>query len=438
MIVKNEESCLEKCLTAVKDLVDEIIIVDTGSTDKTLEISQRFTDKTFFFEWCNDFSAARNFSLTKATKEWILFLDADEILAKDDHTAIRKLIERKDAIAYAFDQVEYTNDASLTGFVYIQKKDKHSQEFLGKVIVSHAIRLFRNTPNICFHWKIHESISPSLEAKGLTALSSGIIIHHYKNEKNHEFQQQKMLMYLKIGEEQIKATPQHPKPLYETGLIYYFLGRYRDAAAAFEKVIAMIPKKYSEDAKFSDMKRAYHKLARCYTKLNEFPRAISLYEKYNQLKPNESDALAELGLLHIKINDTEKAKLFFLRALEANPANILAAHNLSLLYIHLGQKEKAHELLQAIKEKYPNQYTYNTLGILAVQENKLTEAKDFFENGISLQQYSSQDITINLYINLIQLFIFQKEKKPAEKWLLQLKKFYKGDINTIEKTINAL
>ena len=80
MIVKNEESTLERCLESVKNIVDEIVIVDTGSVDNTKEIAQRFNAKIYDFEWCNDFSAARNYALSKATGEIRLVLDADEYI----------------------------------------------------------------------------------------------------------------------------------------------------------------------------------------------------------------------------------------------------------------------------------------------------------------------------------------------------------------------
>ncbi|MBK7632424.1 MAG: glycosyltransferase family 2 protein [Ignavibacteriales bacterium] len=78
MIVKNEERHLARCLSSVKDVVDEIVIVDTGSTDNTIEIAESFNAKIFHFDWVNDFSAARNFALTKCIGNWILYLDADE------------------------------------------------------------------------------------------------------------------------------------------------------------------------------------------------------------------------------------------------------------------------------------------------------------------------------------------------------------------------
>lgn len=91
MIVKDEELTLERCLNCAKDLVDEIIIVDTGSKDKTVEIAKKFTDKVYYFEWIQDFAAARNYSFSKATKEYIFYLDADDIISEEDQKKLKKL-----------------------------------------------------------------------------------------------------------------------------------------------------------------------------------------------------------------------------------------------------------------------------------------------------------------------------------------------------------
>jgi len=84
MIVKDEEQTISKCLESVKSVVDEIIIVDTGSTDATKEIVKKYDAKVYDFQWIEDFSAARNFAFSKATKEYILWLDADDIIDTED------------------------------------------------------------------------------------------------------------------------------------------------------------------------------------------------------------------------------------------------------------------------------------------------------------------------------------------------------------------
>ncbi len=94
MIVKNEEANIERCLKGIADYMDEIIIVDTGSSDRTKEIVQRFTDKIYDFTWINDFSAARNYSISKASNEYILVLDSDEFVQNIDISEIKCLIEQ--------------------------------------------------------------------------------------------------------------------------------------------------------------------------------------------------------------------------------------------------------------------------------------------------------------------------------------------------------
>ena len=91
MIVKNEEQVLARCLESVKDLMDEIIIVDTGSTDKTKEIAAKYTDKIYDFEWISDFSAARNFAFSKASCDYIYSADADEVLDEENYAKFKAL-----------------------------------------------------------------------------------------------------------------------------------------------------------------------------------------------------------------------------------------------------------------------------------------------------------------------------------------------------------
>ncbi|WP_059041719.1 glycosyltransferase [Paenibacillus rubinfantis] len=98
MITKNEEAVLRRCLDSAVRYVDEIVIVDTGSTDKTKDIAREYGARVFDFEWVQDFSAARNFALSKATSDWSLVLDADEYIANDCGEAIREFIGSKTAI----------------------------------------------------------------------------------------------------------------------------------------------------------------------------------------------------------------------------------------------------------------------------------------------------------------------------------------------------
>lgn len=93
MIVKNEERVLARCLDSIKELMDEIIIVDTGSSDRTKEIAKKYTDKVYDFFWQDDFSSARNFSFSKANMEYIYVADADEVMDEENRERFRQLKE---------------------------------------------------------------------------------------------------------------------------------------------------------------------------------------------------------------------------------------------------------------------------------------------------------------------------------------------------------
>lgn len=127
MIVKNEERILARCLDSVADIMDEIIIVDTGSTDGTKEIAARYTDKIYDFEWIHDFSAARNFAFSKAGMEYIYSADADEVLDEENREAFKKL---KEALLPQIDivQMYYANQLSF-GTIYNYDKELRPKLF---------------------------------------------------------------------------------------------------------------------------------------------------------------------------------------------------------------------------------------------------------------------------------------------------------------------
>lgn len=164
MIVKNEEDNISRCLISVRDIVDEIIIVDTGSTDKTKEIVGLFTDKIYDFKWINDFSAARNYSFSKATKDYILWLDADDVLLEVDRLKLKRVKEILDPSV----------DVVMMNYNYAFD-DK------GNVVLSHfRERLLKRAKN--FHWNdpIHEFIS--FEGK---IVNSDITVTHKKSHMNN-------------------------------------------------------------------------------------------------------------------------------------------------------------------------------------------------------------------------------------------------------------
>lgn len=145
MIVKNEEKILDRCLRTVADLVDEIIIVDTGSTDATKEIASGYTDKLYDFQWIDDFSAARNFAFSKATKEYIYSADADEVLNEENRERFRILKENLFP-EIEIVQMKYGNQLHF-GTVYNFDEEyrpklfKRQREFVWEAPIHETVRL---------------------------------------------------------------------------------------------------------------------------------------------------------------------------------------------------------------------------------------------------------------------------------------------------------
>lgn len=144
MIVKDEEKNLPRCLDSLKELTEnkdvELIIVDTGSADKTVEIAKRYTEKVYFYEWKNDFSAARNFSISKAQGEWIFIIDADEELRAEDGKILYNFLCSKES-------KDYNTITILVKNLLDIENDNFS------IVASE--RLFRNDGTFCYEGFIH-------------------------------------------------------------------------------------------------------------------------------------------------------------------------------------------------------------------------------------------------------------------------------------------
>jgi glycosyltransferase involved in cell wall biosynthesis len=210
IIVKNEEKVLARCLENIRPWVDEIIIVDTGSTDATVEIAQRFTSKIFSFTWENDFSAARNFSLSKASGDWILWLDADEILPDETGSRLRSLI------------------ASASPNIGCYSLTQNTSNSFG---VSRVIRqaLFRKDPSIFFTGRVHEQI----QLHGLTTLQTNLTILHLPDEPTFADMQKKNAFYLDIIREELVSDPTSSGQHFHLALTLEVLGRHAESDAAY-------------------------------------------------------------------------------------------------------------------------------------------------------------------------------------------------------------
>jgi tetratricopeptide (TPR) repeat protein len=240
MIVRDEESSVGEALHSVKDLADEMIVVDTGSKDATIFEAAEHGADVHEVPWTNDFSAVRNAALAKATKEWILVLDADEVIARADHDRIRALVRGAQDTAFAFEQRTYTNASSVPRLEPVSGGDEMARG-CGAYFTDRQIRLFRNDTAVRYACEIHESVEESILAAGVPVLDGGIVVHHYGRVAPSDRVRRKTLAWCALRREGTGACPGNPSYLYEIAAQLLELGRLDDARAHAEIALDLYP-----------------------------------------------------------------------------------------------------------------------------------------------------------------------------------------------------
>jgi tetratricopeptide (TPR) repeat protein len=217
MIVRNEEHFLAGCLESVKGIVDEMIVVDTGSTDTTTDIARHYGAQVFHVDWIGDFSAARNESLKYCTGDWVLYLDADERLEAENSGALRSLVENPNAYAYY---------CLLRGEEHLPR---------GTVFnIAPYPRLFRRLPVFRFEGKVHEQIIPSIRRAGFEPLDAPLVIDHLGYAQSPEIIASKFGRNVELLREQVAAQQHDPYMRFQLGNTLAMLGRSEEAMAEMQ------------------------------------------------------------------------------------------------------------------------------------------------------------------------------------------------------------
>ena len=239
MIVKNEERHLAHCLKSVRDIVDEMIIVDTGSTDKTKDIAEIFGAKVFDFPWTGDFSAARNESLAHATGEWVFIMDADEVISPLDYNEFKALVRKKTKkqVAYSIVTRNYTKIVSIIGWQ--ENKGDYPEEAGAGWAPSHKVRLAPRTKGVFFTNPVHELLEPSLKEQKISVYQAKTIVHHYGMLDTVK-EQQKGEDYYLLGKIKYESNPDNVKNIYELAKQAYVLNKYEEALELWQKLLAKL------------------------------------------------------------------------------------------------------------------------------------------------------------------------------------------------------
>ncbi len=443
MIAGNEEERLPRCLESVQGLVDEIVVVDTGSTDRTVEIAESFGATLGTFEWCDNWSAARNESIKLATGDWIMWLDPDDILPTEMHTKIREAMARgrggKTAYFFVLDDQGYEPVTCL------------------------QLRLFPNVPGVEFSQPVHEQLTPSLAKLGITCEPTDIRIVH-TGYTTPEVVRTKQEKYHGIMVKWLETHPDDYIVRSHVAQTYYVWGDLDKSIENYERIIEdsacnedhnliiettaslflgrCLMRKGANDAALEQLERAHAlddqcamtnlTLGECYGRLGAHERALnaldqaqayetqvtfsavdplairysirfargqslealerleaaaSAYEEASRIDPKRTGALGALSTVLRRLGRREAAVEALDRALEVDPDDAKHVFNRGTYHLEAGEEAEARAKFVRARELDPTMHEpYLNLGFLARRSGKQDEAEALYRRAAEFDE----------------------------------------------------
>jgi glycosyltransferase involved in cell wall biosynthesis len=378
MIVKNEEASLSRCLSSIKGVVDEIIVLDTGSIDRTPEIAKKFGAKVYYFEWCNDFSAARNEALKYVTGDWILVLDADETLTPKIVPQLKEAIENEDYLL--INLVRYEVGAAQSPYSLVS-------------------RLFKNRPDIIFsrpyHAMVDDSISEILrkEPQWQVGYLQGVAILHEGYQTNIIAQQNKFVKAQTAMEEFIAAHPNDPYVCSKLGALYVETGKILQGIELLQRGMNFVSENYEI------LYELHYHLGIAYTRLNSSPetsqQAIFHYQQAIKLPIYpilKLGAYNNLGNLLKAVGDFNNAIIAYETTLKIDPNFAIGHYNLGMTFKAMNLFTDAiNSYKKAIQCNSNYAEAYQNLGVVLVKIGQVQDSLLAFGKAIVLHEKSNPE-----------------------------------------------
>ncbi|TVQ81335.1 MAG: tetratricopeptide repeat protein [Bradymonadales bacterium] len=341
MIVRDEALWIEACLASIETLVEEIILVDTGSRDETKAIASRFKAKIFDFEWTGDFSEARNFSLKQANEDWILILDADERMAPKDLLEIQKLVQETSEVAFSLPTRNYTEMNLASGFKPNSSEYPDFEKNFPGYFESRKVRLFRNRLGVQFKGSVHELVEKSLTRR---PKDLSFPIHHYGATEAEVERKKKRDFYQKQVQQKVKEQPTDWKAHFELGIECLTAGRIAEAVKALREA----EKLNSQET------MVLNNLGYAYMELGQHEEAERVLRASLQLDAHNHDALLNLGVNFMRQKAFSEALGLFDRLIEAHPHSFTGFRNAGNCYAQLRDLQKAANCFQHALQLFPD------------------------------------------------------------------------------------
>jgi glycosyltransferase involved in cell wall biosynthesis len=353
LIVRDEEAHLADCLRPVAGLMHEMIVVDTGSADRTREVARGLGARVLDFPWQDSFAAARNEALRHAAGDWIFWLDADDRLDAENLARLERLL------------------ALLGGdnHAYLMKQWSEPDHASGSALVVDHVRLFRKQPGVCWRYRVHEQILPALRAAGARLVVTDLVIRHL-GYRDAGLRARKLERNLRLLLMELAEQPDEPFTLFNLGGTYLDLGRFEEALPPLRRCLETAP------AGATFLPRAHVLLVQGLRAVGRPEEALRGCRAGRDRHPGDAELCFEEGLLRQAAGDAAGAQVCFERLLElpAGPCYVaadtglrghLARHQLALAHRAQGRPAEAEAQWRAALTACP-QYGPAWLGLAEV------------------------------------------------------------------------
>ncbi|MFO1045208.1 MAG: glycosyltransferase [Planctomycetaceae bacterium] len=372
MIVRDNEHTIRPCLESIRPWVDEMIVVDTGSHDATPQICAELGARVYSWPWRDDFSAARNESLSHATGEWLFWMDSDDTIPVDCGQRLRTLADGP-------------HDPSVLGYV-IQVHCPGPRNDTRDVTAVDHVKLFRNRSDLRFEHRIHEQILPAIRRAGGEVAFTDIHVVHSGADHTPEGRRRKLDRDFKLLKLDLDERPDHPFVLFNLGMTHADVQQHRDAVNWLTRCIDV------SRPEESHLRKAYALLTSSLMQLNEFAKASMACQRGREQFPEDQELLFRHAMLAHESGCLDEAVSLYHQVLtprtdrhflsiDVGLSGYKTRHNLALVYEELGQSELAESQWRTILRDQPD-YVPARVGLVEalVRQNRFEAASHEIES----------------------------------------------------------
>jgi GT2 family glycosyltransferase/tetratricopeptide (TPR) repeat protein/2-polyprenyl-3-methyl-5-hydroxy-6-metoxy-1,4-benzoquinol methylase len=367
MIVRDNARTIGAALQSIRPYVDEMVVVDTGSTDDTPQIAQQLGARVFHFPWCDDFSAARNESLKYARGQWIFWMDSDDTIDPDCGCKLRQLA------------LQDPGPSILGHVIQVHCPGPPGEDEDNVTEVDH-VKLFRNLPELRFEGRIHEQILPAIRRLGGEVAWTDLFVTHTGYDHTPEGQIRKKDRDLRLLHLEHRERGEHTFTLFNLGMTYADIGQPREAVEYLQRCIAC-----SQQTE-SHLRKAFALLVHSLRQLGRKEVAWQVCEDGLKHFPQDPELTFRRAILLHDRGQLELAVRMYLELLGDNPErhftsvdrgirSFKARFNLALVYEDLGDLAQAEEQCRlAVKEQPGFRAAWHELANLLLRQGRQDEA----------------------------------------------------------------